>query len=80
MMNFEVSPRAAASIGLTIEAAYGNPRLASRRAAAKLRELGWTCSKSHVAWNRGMRWISPDGREQPNRPAILLLDWALAQS
>jgi len=59
--NFPITIKAAHAIGMTISEAINNERKASLLAGKKLRELGYVRKYSHLTWDKGMKWVSPDG-------------------
>jgi hypothetical protein len=77
-INFAPTHKAAQAIGMTIDEAVENPKVASLRAGKKLRELGYVRRYHHLAWDKGMRWFSPSG-EIFNETNTTMLGWALAK-
>jgi hypothetical protein len=59
--NFPITIKAAQALGMTISEATNNERKASLLAGKKLRELGYVRKYSHLTWDKGMKWFSPDG-------------------
>lgn len=58
-MQDPITQQVASVIGLEVEEAEHNSRLASRRAAAVLKRNGYSRRYCHQAWNRGSRWYAP---------------------
>ena len=73
-----ITPAVAAAIGMSVDQAESNTAKASRLAAHKLRELGYTRKYCHAAWNRGQRWFAPASTvPMGDDPAVVILGVAL---
>ena len=71
--NFFPPPSTLAAIHMTPEQYEKEPRRASILAGRHLRNLGYDRKYNHAAWDRGMRWFTPQGialREMSNTDAL----------
>lgn len=78
--SFPPTQKVLAALGISDEQASKNPKSVIFAASKKLTSMGYVRRMNHQAWERGMRWFSPNSAQpMENADTATILAYALSK-